>query len=273
MGGLARRRPVLTYFLLTFAISWAGALLVAAPALLRGHALSKQGGILMFPVMLLGPLLCGLALSRVVDGPGAVRRLCSRMRPDHVPARWYMLLALPPILIVGVLLALSRFVSAQFMPGLFWHGIFFGLPAGFLEEIGWTGYAFPHMMRKGHALRSAMLLGLLWGLWHLPVIDYLGAATPHGTYLLPFFLAFIAALAGLRAIICWAHVNTGSLLLAQLLHATSTGSLVAFSPVGVRASGEAIWYLGYAAALWIVVAVIVSTRGRRLTAGRDGVPL
>jgi len=241
------------YFLLTFVISWTGALAVAAPALVRGEQPSKDAGILMFPLMILGPCISGIALTYFLNGSAAVRKLFSRMRPNQAAPIWYLALAVPPILILTVLSLLSRLVSPQFTPGLFWQGVFFGLPAGFIEEIGWSGFALPHMIQGHKLLPQSALLGFLWGLWHMPVIDYLGTATPHGPYLLPFFTAFIAAMMGLRVIIAGLYAGTGSLLLAQLTHASSTGALVAFSPARVTAGGEAYWYLGYAAALWIVV--------------------
>jgi Type II CAAX prenyl endopeptidase Rce1-like len=88
-------------------------------------------------------------------------------------------------------------------PNFFLMGILFGVPAGYLEEIGWMGYAFPKMRLQSNALAASILLGLLWSIWHLPVIDYLGTATPHGAYWLPFFLAFTSVMTATRVLICW----------------------------------------------------------------------
>src|SRR5438067_13645809 len=85
-------------------------------------------------------------------------------------------------LVLTVLLCLERSVSPRYVPNRFFMGILFGIPAGLLEETGWTGYAFPKMRSENNSLAAAILLGLLWALWHLPVISYLGTATPHGAY-------------------------------------------------------------------------------------------
>ena len=260
-----QRHPVLTYFALTFAVSWLGALAVAAPHLMRHEAVPKMSGILMFPAMLLGPSLAGLILTGVVDGRSGLRDLFSRMRRVRIPARWYGALLIPPLLMFTVLLCLSTFVSPVFTPGRFLMGVLFGCPAGLFEEIGWMGYVFPRMCRTRNALSASILLGLLWGLWHLPVIDYLGTASPHGAYLLPYFLAFTAAMTAMRVLIAWIYSNTGSVVLAQLMHASSTGALVIFSPPQVSAAQEAFWYFAYAALLWLTVAVVVALWGRGLS--------
>jgi hypothetical protein len=257
MQVFTRGNSVIIYFALTFAISWTGALIVAAPALIRGETLTKQGGILLFPVMILGPCISGVVMTFLVDGRLALRRLVFRMRPGRLAPVWYLAVAVPPSLIWSVLFFMSRFVSPHFTPNLFWQGVFFGVPAGFIEEIGWTGFALAHMIEGRRVLPQSVLLGLLWAIWHVPAIDYLGAATPHGSYLFPFFLAFTVALTGLRVLISWLYVNTGSMLLAQLAHVSSTGALVAFSPPGVTPGEEALWYLGYAGALWTFIALIL----------------
>ncbi len=255
--------PVLSYFLLTFTISWAGALAVALPALVRGEHIPTLAGILMFPAMLLGPLLAGILMTGVMDGKQGVRDLFRRMLRARVGLRWYAVLLIPAALVVCVLFLLARFVSPSFTPNHFFLGIAFGIPAGICEEIGWTGFAFPRMCRQSSALRAAIILGILWGCWHLPVINFLGAAAPHGSYWQPFFFAFTFAMVAVRVLISWLYVNTGSLLMAQLLHMSSTAALVVFSP-RVSPGEEAIWYAGYGVLLWIVVAMVAGRFGRKL---------
>jgi len=109
------------------------------------------------------------------------------------------------------------------------------------------------------------LLGVLWGVWHLPVVDYLGTTTPHGAFWFPYFVAFPAAMTAMRVLIAWVYANTKSLLLAQFMHMSSTGSLVIFSPARVTAAQETLWYSVYAAALWLVVVVVVVRWGKCLT--------
>jgi hypothetical protein len=140
-----QHHPVLAYFVLTYAISWLGALLIAMTALMKREALSKMSGLLMFPVMLLGPSTAGFVLTRIVDGGSGAHDLLLRMRRVRLAVRWYAVLLIPPFLIPIILYCMKAFVSASFSPGSFLVGVGFGIPAGFLEEIGWTGYAVPKM--------------------------------------------------------------------------------------------------------------------------------
>jgi membrane protease YdiL (CAAX protease family) len=265
---LVIRNPVGIYFAATFAISWIGALLVAAPGLLHGRSVPKLTGLLMFPVMLLGPCLTGIILTRIGGGASGLKELFARMGRIRL-GRWYAALLIPPGMILMVLLGLDKFVSPVYAPNRFLIGIGFGVVAGFLEEIGWTGFAFPEMWARCSWFSAAVLLGVMWGIWHLPVIDFLGTATPHRSYLFLYFFSFIAAMTAMRVLIGWLYFNTRSVFLAQMMHVSSTASLVVLSPPAVSARQEVIWYGIYALILWLAVAVVVSNTGVGLKAKRS----
>jgi len=226
-------------------------------------------GMLMFPVMLLGPSLAGIALTRMVDGASGLQELFSRMARWKLPLRWYVTLLVPPALIACVLFSLKTLVSPSYAPNHFWVGILFGVPAGFLEEMGWTGFAFQKLRRGESAFTASVLLGLLWSVWHLPVINYLGSATPHGVYWFPFFVAFATVMIAMRVLIAWIYTNTTSVLLAQLMHVSSTGSLVLFSPPIATARQEVLWYGLYGGVLWLVVILIVTVDAKHFIQKSD----
>jgi uncharacterized protein len=260
---LIRRYPAASYFVLAYGISWLGAFIVGAPFWIRGQQPPKLAGLMMFPAMLLGPSIAGISLTSGTQGRTGLRDLLLRMRRVGSYA-WFATLLIPPAVIVTVLLGLERCISPVFKPNLFAVGLLFGCAAGFFEEIGWMGFAFPVMRLQRSALGAAIWLGLLWALWHVPVIDYLGSATPHGRYWLPFFLAFTIAMSAIRILICWIYSNTKSILWAQMFHASSTGALAAFSPPHVTAAEEAIWYAVYGLSLWVIVAIVLACFGRDL---------
>jgi uncharacterized protein len=125
------------------------------------------------------------------------------------------------------------------------------------------GFAYPKLRQQFMFLPAATILGLLWGLWHAPVIDFLGAASPHAGALPAFFAAFVAAMAAIRVLMAWLYEHTQSV---ALIHMSSTGSLVVFSPPAVSPLQEALWYALYAAALWLLVLLLarVSLRATQL---------
>jgi hypothetical protein len=79
-----------------------------------------------------------------------------------------------------------------------------------------------------------------------------------------FFLAFSLAMIAMRVLIAWIYANTKSVLLAQLMHVSSTGALVIFSAAHVTAMQEAMWYALYGTVLWVVVGIVVKAFGRPL---------
>jgi membrane protease YdiL (CAAX protease family) len=146
---LFQRYPLATYFVLAFAISWGSTFIIVGLASLRGETFELSKVIQVGLLIMAGPLAAGILSTYLVDGKEGLRDLLSRMLKWRVAPRWYAAAILTfPVLIVGLLLFLSTFVGSEFTPNLLAIGVVMGLFAGFLEEIGWTGYAYPKMQKK-----------------------------------------------------------------------------------------------------------------------------
>jgi hypothetical protein len=82
------------------------------------------------------------------------------------------------------------------------------------EELGWRGYALPLLLEKRSAVTASLILGVLWGLWHLPT--FLVPGTPQ--YGLP-LTAFVLLTIEYSILMTWVFLHTlGSVLIATLFH-------------------------------------------------------
>lgn len=255
---LIQRYPITIYFVLAYLIAWGGSFAIGGPKFLRGEPLSSDDALYMGLPMLAGPFLAGILLTGLVDGRAGFRNLYSRMLRWRVGLRWYATaLLIFPVLILAVLSMLATFVSRDFAPGFLVFGIVGGLLAGFLEETGWTGFAFPRMETRFGLLRATIFLALLHGFWHA-MAGYLWEAGTYGVYWLPRFIAmWMVAMMAMRVLLVWVYSNTGSLLLAQLTHASSTGFLLVLSPSPISPANETLWFAVYAVVLWIPAAIVI----------------
>jgi len=251
------------YFGIAYALSLVALAVIGLPDF-GGRTPVPSSSFVMFPVLVVGVAATGVVMTAWTNGWAGMRSLGRRLVRWRL-GMWAFALLIPPLGITAVLYVFRLFVSPSFSQqvvlGFVAFGIGIGLVAGFCEEIGWTGFAYPRMSTRFGPLGGALLLGVLWGIWHFPVIDSLGAASPHGRDLPAFFASFVLAMVAIRILIAWVYSNTGSVLAAQLLHACSTGSLVALSAPHVSAGQEALWYAAYALVLWILVAAVVLRSG------------
>jgi hypothetical protein len=260
MINLLKKYPVISFYILVFLLSWGGDLMLIGPKLISGQPFSKMDGLLMFPVMILAAAASGIIMIWITEGKPGLSNFSLRLFKWRIAFKWYAIaLIIPPGLILITLFVLKNWISKSFTPNFFFIGILFGVPAGFFEEIGWTGFALHKMFFSKGMILSSLIIGSLWGLWHWPVIDFLGVASPHGTYLLPFFLSFIALLMAVRMLIVWIYSYTQSILICQFFHGISTGCLAMLGPVQVSSGQETLWYASYAALLWLV-AICLLTR-------------
>jgi len=218
---------------------------------------------MLFPIMLLGPSLPGILLTARWEGRAGVRELFQRLFRARAGWKiWTLALLFPPTMLLLTLLVLSWVVSPIYTPNHFYIGLLFGILAGVVEEIGWTGLALPVLKTRFSITTAGILLGICWGIWHLPVIDYLGTAYPHGSWLPYYFFAFILLMTAMRVLMAWIYDATGSGLPVILMHASSTGSLAALGPSPLTAGQESFWYLIYALVICAIVGVVILLRSR-----------
>jgi uncharacterized protein len=261
------RHPALTYFVLTFAISWGGFLMAIGPSGLSVVEL-PPAAILS---MVAGPIVAGLLLTGLVYRKAGYREFRARLFTWRAGARWYAVALLTaPLVITAVLLALSR-ISPAYLPGIvtasnkvahLLSGLAVGLAAGFLEEIGWTGFAVPALRRRYGVLTTGLIVGVLWGAWHF-LGNIAAAGSVAGTLSVAVFLPLIllelliGSLVAFRVLMVWVYDRTQSLLVAMLMHVSLTASIRILSPLPNEGAPLLIYTFLLAAALWLVVAVAV----------------
>ena len=273
ISGFIKRHPVSIYFALVFSISWGGILLViGGPGGIPGT--TEQTRTLfafVFLAMIAGPSLASILLTGIVDGKAGLRELFLRQCRWRVNIRWYgAALLITPLLLSAILTSLM-FISPVFMPGiisandkvtLLGLSIAAGLAAGFFEELGWTGFAIPKMQMKYSALATSIMLGMIWAIWHL-LADFWGGYSVYGALYLPHYLLWVVALPAYRVLMVWVYNNTGSLLMAQLMHASFTGSQFLLTPSTASLADGILWYALFAATLCVAVVVVVSIYGKK----------
>ena len=268
------RHPVLTYFVLTFLISWSGILVVLGPGAFTGATAPTDLQLpFVYLAMFAGPAVAGLLLTGVVSGKAGFRDLLSRLLRWRVDARWYVVALLTaPLVVTAVLLPLSL-SSAGFLPGIFASnekvsllviGFAVGLMTGLCEELGWTGFVIPRLRLRHGVLTTGLTVGLLWGVWHFPLFSGgdLSGALPLALFLPVQLFSFLAAY---RVLMVWVYDRAGSLPVAMLMHASLTASTLILQPLDVTGMRALTYDLVLAAALWLLIAALALANGRQLS--------
>lgn len=180
---------------------------------------------------------------------------------------WLPVLLLPPLIyiltylvmqVMGMPLPEEVEVPLATIPAFF--ALYFMSGVG--EELGWTGYATDPLQARWGALRSSILLGLGWAIWHS--IAFLQTGNPPDWVLWQCLMTI-----AIRMLIVWVYNGTsGSVFAAILYHTAGNISWSLFPNYGSH-------YDPFVANLviWLVVgAVVVIGRSSQVyeTSGRRG---
>jgi membrane protease YdiL (CAAX protease family) len=259
-----KRHAVLVYTALVFVLSGGGLLLIVGPGGFPLNAAQFASfGPLMYAPILAGPCVAGVLLTGIVDGRLGLGDLLSRLRRWRVGWTWYAV-AFLPALVMAVAALLLSFVSFDFRPAILDSngkiGILLGAlgPAilvGSLEEIGWTGFAAPHLRSRHSILATGLVIGVVWGTWHFPLFwqpDSLSGALPFVILLTMLF----SWLPPFRVLLVWLHDRTQSLPVVMLMHAAVSFVTLTVRPEGLTGTRLLASLLVSPAAMWLLLAAV-----------------
>jgi membrane protease YdiL (CAAX protease family) len=230
--------PVLGFVLLAYALSWP----VWVLAWLTGW----------FPLVVLGGFgpagaaAITLRLTGQPLGPWLRRLLAWRARP-----RFYAYALLLPAAVYGLVNLALQLLGADVdwsllpgrLPGYLLALVLTATLFGGLEEPGWRGYALPRLQERRTPFKATLLLGLAWGVWHVPLYGPAG-------FVVPLVLAFFYT---------WLYNRTGSVLLCVLLHGSFTAAQDELLLTADSVTVDAVILGTY---LIAAAAVVLLTKGR-----------
>ena len=144
----------------------------------------------------------------------------------------------------------------------FWAGLIIlnWLQGATGEEAGWRGFAPPHLQEIHGLGKASLILGLIWGFWHLPLWFLSGYS---GLDLLIYILAFSVSIISLTFSLTWLSNKTpNSLIPIVIIHFSFNASLNLVDARGLG-FGPTLPLLVIMSGLYLLTAILVwSARGR-----------
>jgi membrane protease YdiL (CAAX protease family) len=278
-GGLVqtmRRHPVISFFVLAYAIPWALWIPVLVLHLPTFDPSTHAPTLYILAGIAIGVTGSAFLMTAVTQGKAGVLRLLRRFVLWRVGWQWYAVAILMiPIteVLIGLVLpggqdALRAFSPAALLayPAAYLSHFYFG---PLFEEAGWRGFALPRLQHRYGPLVGTLILGFFWGVWHLflylPIFleggDFVGGLVSSGS--------FVLLTIGLSYVFTWLFNNTqGSLLLAILLHGSVDGTATYLQVLAERhllsatAAANIVGLGNTLAPIALGLLLIVFTRGR-----------
>ena len=267
---LLARYPLVSFFLFSFVLTWGYFWLIFAPLRLPNSLIALGG---------FAPAISAFLVLAMTSGKPGFLRLIRSIVHWRVGVGWYLLalLGIPVLNFLAFLVIPGRIADfttpdSQLLQ-LYLTEIAINLTIGIAplwEEIGWRGFALPRVQTLYGPVVGTLILGALWGLWHLPFFfGPLALTGPEATVASATIalVEFSIGLIGLSVVMTWVLNNCGgSTLLAILIHVAFDSSGIAlfalfpstppyYLPVSYQTLGIAIIYSV------VALILIVWTRG------------
>jgi membrane protease YdiL (CAAX protease family) len=268
------QHPLLVFYTMALVLTWLVALplIVSRPGADPAKPIPYETTLIAGAIA--GPTLSALFVIFLTGGMSAVRAFLKRYAKWRVGLVWWLIVIFGPLLalntVAGVFLGVS--VWANFLQNLplalaaFFPNLILGVILGPLwEEPGWRGFALPRLQKRYGPLVGTIIVGILWGLWHLP--GFFGGWLPP---LNPSSLAaLLVSTVGFSFIMTWIYNHTdGSILLMILFHSANSAAIALGGkvlPADIPASLQPLIFNAWIPAITHIafgLLIVIITRGK-----------
>jgi membrane protease YdiL (CAAX protease family) len=270
---VVEKRRLTSFFLLAYALAWG---VEAVPDVV---GMTQPSWTSWFFAGFLSALAPSVAAAIVVWASGeSVRGWFRSVAKVRVHWKWYVAAIAIPFLIVYAAGVVSWVIGGpidwsafEISPTTIVFGIIIGtLLGGGQEEFGWRGFAQPELQERYGAFRAALVVGVFWGLWHLPQFLPGGFRADWGPLMVgSYFIGII----GFSVLLAWVFNGSGgSAWLAMVMHGADNATqgrlpidLSIVAPDGVLLPSTLVTInVPHAILTWLIALIVVGVVGTAL---------
>lgn len=255
-----QRHAVAVFFVLAFALTW----LFQIPLVLDARG-ALPFHVPEFFVFLQGPMpgIAALIIAALASGRAGVLDLLRRVVRGRVGIQWYLLALFGSgaIYVTGVFSSTLLGAPTPQLPELsltLLVGVLVQLAIYLVfnwEDIAWRGFAATRLQASHTALTTALLLGVVEGLFHIPLFFAPSSSQANS----PFLSFMLLSVAGV-IVMNWVFNNTrGSVLLAMLFHAAAN----TWTDIVPIPQGDSLAWTMWAVVFSVVAIIVVVLAGAR----------
>jgi len=258
------------YFLLTFAYSW----VIWIPSVLDGIGVELPFNVAGYSLVVVvigafAPMFAALTLVTRQEGWQGTRAFLAKVLDFRFKLKYASFALLIPLVIHAIAHYLAPVIGLDVAPTLFPSEtpvapIILAIPyfvlmliiGGGQEELGWRGYAQEPLQARMGILPASLVIGVIWGFWHLPL--WFMAGDLHSSYS---FMAFVLMTTSISIVYGWLYNASGRKLIPVLFFHAMNNTAAPLLPFLHGRSGEpetAYWlYAAVNVALGLVFAFLL----------------
>lgn len=264
MKALLKRHEIIVFFILVFVLSW----------------FPWYAGIAPETVTFM-PSLIGLAMAFVVGGKQGGQNLLHSAGRWRVHPRYWLIAWFGPLAIyvigLGIYLIMGGenpsftvFRQELYLLPIWLVVVFLPINGAVGEELGWRGYALPRLQQRSGPLIASLVIGAIWGIWHLP--SFFNPTSVQSSLGLVFLIPFVVGTISNSVIMTWLYnrAKASALVAGIIWHAATdfwapmflADFSIAAGSGGTVSANQILYAIVLALLAFVAVILVIMTKGQ-----------